>query len=919
MPLPPANGLANGPTNGTDGADHGAAAPPANTTLNAPLLTNGRASDDDDDGESPRSASCARLHTRLTSHRGLVFATWCALVLLGAAVGPDFIRDSEDLPKAPKGSRAALDKAAFEAIFPEKANQEPIVIMVQCAEDAASCVVACPATRCSRRCEGERADVAAWMRALSESILSWSAAESAARADGLRLLSDYVSYYNVSHTHLDQAKCGLSSRDGKSTLMLFQYDQRLDKRSKHAIIAEMASALRQHLPPAGIVVGVTGPDPVAKEATDESERQMMSVDVFTLPVALALFATMVRSWRLLLLCMTGALVTTVTTFGLLSLMFKLGGTHPLSILATLAEALSLSMSIDYNLFLHRRFRDEIKNGNSVEVASRLMLEQAGEVVLLSCSTFCLVFVGFLFLPSEALNGVGRVCVVTLVAAFLANVSLSVAAIATFPRFFSTFSFNRDSPAPLTGARPAAAALQHDRPPPARTVTGAVRHRRGAPYAGPYYALLRRVTVFPFNVLWIAAAYALIVPLAYQARRLEYNQDVLSIAPRGGASSKVYVNMRSAFDPGLVSPYSFVVVDGPPSASADDRERERRFFDTVDRASEALSRATGVDRKYFLSPVDAQGRRVSYALSRELLNPQSLVCQADPDACALYRWACDRAVSKDGRTVVVLLNVPFDPLTVAGNKFVDAARPAMDAFMRAERAATGTEVYLCGFSVESYDLMKEAFDVFPALLAVTCVIVFALLALGFRGVLVPVRLALTVFLPIAAVFGLFVLVYQDGWLGWTGIVALQKTGSSFWLIPILCCFEALGLVLDYDVFAAHRVYEHRTNGFDTRAAIIKGVWETNSTIIVAGLIMASVFGGLLLSSEPAVDHFGFLMLVAVLFDTLVVQTLLMPAILSLDFGALTFWPRAVPHKGLITLEDPEFAEAAAVTTAPSEEA
>jgi len=113
------------------------------------------------------------------------------------------------------------------------------------------------------------------------------------------------------------------------------------------------------------------------------------------------------------------------------------------------------------------------------------------------------------------------------------------------------------------------------------------------------------------------------------------------------------------------------------------------------------------------------------------------------------------------------------------------------------------------------------------------------------------------------------------------------------------------VLDYDVFTAHRIFELRSAGFELRAAIVKGLWETQSTVFVAGLIMASVFTGLLLSSETAVNQFGFLLLFGVLFDTFVVQALLFPAIISLNFGRLAWWPRRMPEHDLVTLDDDEF--------------
>jgi hypothetical protein len=56
---------------------------------------------------------------------------------------------------------------------------------------------------------------------------------------------------------------------------------------------------------------------------------------------------------------------------------------------------------------------------------------------------------------------------------------------------------------------------------------------------------------------------------------------------------------------------------------------------------------------------------------------------------------------------------------------------------------------------------------------TLAVCFALIALNFRAAIVPLKLLLTVAMPIAFVFGLTVCVYQDGALDWLGETALGR--------------------------------------------------------------------------------------------------------------------------------------------------
>eukprot|EP00511_Aplanochytrium_stocchinoi_P008169 CAMPEP_0204859358 /NCGR_PEP_ID=MMETSP1347-20130617/23651_1 /ASSEMBLY_ACC=CAM_ASM_000690 /TAXON_ID=215587 /ORGANISM="Aplanochytrium stocchinoi, Strain GSBS06" /LENGTH=167 /DNA_ID=CAMNT_0052007821 /DNA_START=834 /DNA_END=1337 /DNA_ORIENTATION=- len=121
---------------------------------------------------------------------------------------------------------------------------------------------------------------------------------------------------------------------------------------------------------------------------------------------------------------------------------------------------------------------------------------------------------------------------------------------------------------------------------------------------------------------------------------------------------------------------------------------------------------------------------------------------------------------------------------------------------------------------------------------------------------------------------------------------------------MCVIITIGLALDYDVFLIGRVMEHRSAGYDVRAAIVKAVAEVGSTISAAGIIMALAFSGLLLANQTAVDQMGWILSAGVLADTFIVNTFLVPALMSLADG-LSWWPTKMPMENLITLDHQEF--------------
>lgn len=109
---------------------------------------------------------------------------------------------------------------------------------------------------------------------------------------------------------------------------------------------------------------------------------------------------------------------------------------------------------------------------------------------------------------------------------------------------------------------------------------------------------------------------------------------------------------------------------------------------------------------------------------------------------------------------------------------------------------------------------------------------------------------------------------------------------------------VGISLDYDIFLVARIAELRHHGgMSTRDAIRAGVESTGKIISVAGLIMAIAFSGLLFSTLPSCNQLSFFMVFAVLFDTFIVRSFVVPAMMTV-LGEWNWWPsrpQAVPIK------------------------
>jgi len=102
------------------------------------------------------------------------------------------------------------------------------------------------------------------------------------------------------------------------------------------------------------------------------------------------------------------------------------------------------------------------------------------------------------------------------------------------------------------------------------------------------------------------------------------------------------------------------------------------------------------------------------------------------------------------------------------------------------------------------------------------------------------------------------------------------------------FIITGIGLDYDIFLLVRVTELRGKGLDPQTAIQEGLVSTGGIITAAGMVMVFAFAGMLFSDLITANTYGFMMCVAILFDTFIARSIVNPALMSL-LGYWNWWP------------------------------
>ncbi|MCY0881373.1 MAG: MMPL family transporter, partial [Firmicutes bacterium] len=133
----------------------------------------------------------------------------------------------------------------------------------------------------------------------------------------------------------------------------------------------------------------------------------------------------------------------------------------------------------------------------------------------------------------------------------------------------------------------------------------------------------------------------------------------------------------------------------------------------------------------------------------------------------------------------------------------------------------------------------------------------------------------------ATTGVLVFIVQDGRFG---MDAMPLNSAITPLIFVLL----FGLSMDYEIILLHRIQELLKKGHVSRKAAREGIASTGRMITGAGLIMVAVFLSLLISPMEIIRTLSIGLSVAILFDTWIVRTLLVPTSIAL-MGRWAYWP------------------------------
>ncbi len=199
---------------------------------------------------------------------------------------------------------------------------------------------------------------------------------------------------------------------------------------------------------------------------------------------------------------------------------------------------------------------------------------------------------------------------------------------------------------------------------------------------------------------------------------------------------------------------------------------------------------------------------------------------------------------------------------------------------AVHAVAGADALVGGANARAVDVhdgsMRDLRIIAPLIAVVALVALVVLL----RAVVAPVLLAVTNLVSAAASIGLGVLL---------GRHLFDFPGLDV-AVPLLAVLFLVALGVDYTIFLVHRARDG-VSRWGTQEAMVRAVGSTGVVITSAGVVLAAVFAALGVLPLVVLGQLGLIVGVGVLVDTLVVRTVLVPALFAL-VGDRLWWPTRI---------------------------
>ena len=571
---------------------------------------------------------------------------------------------------------------------------------------------------------------------------------------------------------------------------------------------------------AGMPISATlvGPASVGLDYRELAEGDLRAELRIGLPAAIIVLLGVFGSVVAAALPLAIALVAIVLA---LALMVASSALAPVYFLVTnMIVMMGLAVGIDYALFMLVRYRQARQAGLDVTQAVQQSGDDAGRVVAFSGATVALALLGMLVMPTNVYRGLAAGAIAAVIVAVAASLTLLPALL----RLLGDRVNAGRIPLPWHGDQRAAAAKLAG-----RAAALAVRY--------PWTSLLGSV--------------ALLAALAAPALQMQIGFAGIATLPAATESRAAFEQLQREFRLGVVADAVIVLDSGSLDVKPKGDDPRQKAADAV---FQQLRAAAAKDPNF--AAADALVSRSSDGQLHLLTIPMT----GDAESAAT-------------QDAVQRLRAQHLPQALDSVSSVGLGKGAAQT-----ESAALPRGYVTGAAARYLDFFALTRAWTPGVIAAVLLASFALLALVFRSLVVPLKAIALNLLSVGAAYGVMVLVFQHGF--GADLLGLQTVPVVEAWIPLLLFTILYGLSMDYHVFLLTSMRDHWLRTGDNTAAVVHGSSASAGVITGAALIMVAVFAGFAMGDLVMFQQIGFGLAVAVLLDATVVRLWLVPAAMIL---------------------------------------
>jgi uncharacterized membrane protein YdfJ with MMPL/SSD domain len=214
--------------------------------------------------------------------------------------------------------------------------------------------------------------------------------------------------------------------------------------------------------------------------------------------------------------------------------------------------------------------------------------------------------------------------------------------------------------------------------------------------------------------------------------------------------------------------------------------------------------------------------------------------------------------------------------------------SLDLVRDIRRVESPFRTYVGGDAAGLVDQESSLGSHLPYAIIILAATTLILLFLMTGSLILPFKTLLMNLLTISGVFGLLVLIFQDGRL--EGVLGYTSEGALNLTQPLLIGAVAFALSTDYGVFLLTRIKEARDSGMPNDQAVAFGLERTGRIVTSAALLFCVAVGAFSTSKIVFIKEIGVGLVLGVVLDATLVRALLVPSLMKL-LGDWNWWAPA----------------------------